>query len=110
MLVSVQDRMGQQGNRLGWGFWTCASGRCEYYSEREDGITHNEAYKLWPLWARFPPMVALRGGIYGCVSLGFNEHEILYPYINTFEEIAATWEWSDVEEYLQAHSTEEWIG
>jgi hypothetical protein len=42
-------------------------------------------------------------------SFDFNKDEILYPYVNTFEEIVATWEWFDAEEYPQTHSTEEWI-
>lgn len=30
---SRQDRMGMKSKRPGWGFWTCARGECDFYSD-----------------------------------------------------------------------------
>jgi len=42
-------------------------------------------------------------------NYAFYEHEILYPYVITSEEIVATWKWSSIEAYLETHSIEEWV-
>jgi hypothetical protein len=39
----------------------------------------------------------------------FYQNEILYPYIITADEIVTTWEWSNVEVYLETHNTAEWV-
>jgi hypothetical protein len=44
--LSRQDRMGTSSGRTGWGFWTCATGSCDYYSEYLDGWTIQEARSL----------------------------------------------------------------
>jgi hypothetical protein len=38
-----QDRAGVNSFHSGYGFWTCASGRCSYTSFRRDGLTDDEA-------------------------------------------------------------------
>ncbi|KAF2712089.1 hypothetical protein K504DRAFT_425974 [Pleomassaria siparia CBS 279.74] len=40
---SRQDRAGKSSKREGYGFWTCATGTCLYYSEMENGLTQKEA-------------------------------------------------------------------
>ena len=45
-LVCRQDRIGRsKGPSRGKGFWTCAIGLCDYYSERRDALTDYEACK-----------------------------------------------------------------
>jgi hypothetical protein len=46
--VSRQDRAGISSSRPGMGFWTCATGACEYYSEFINGQTREEA-KNYPV-------------------------------------------------------------
>lgn len=36
---SREDTMGMGSGRAGQGFWTCAVGRCRYYSEDVEGLT-----------------------------------------------------------------------
>ncbi|KAF2111989.1 hypothetical protein BDV96DRAFT_580956 [Lophiotrema nucula] len=40
--ASRQDRAGVDGERKGWGFWTCARGKCGYWSELRNGLTWAE--------------------------------------------------------------------
>ena len=40
--VSRQDRAGFRSSRAGMGFWTCATGACDYYSEDRGGLTRGE--------------------------------------------------------------------
>lgn len=42
-------------------------------------------------------------------SFLYGQDEILYPYVITSEEIVCTWQWSDIESYLETHSGEEWV-
>ena len=44
-VASRQDRAGVRSGRPGWGFWTCASGACWYYSEFRNGLTWSEPAK-----------------------------------------------------------------
>ncbi|EME44553.1 hypothetical protein DOTSEDRAFT_34957 [Dothistroma septosporum NZE10] len=37
-VASRQDRICKDEGKKGWGFWTCAEGRCDYYSEDRYGI------------------------------------------------------------------------
>lgn len=48
------------------------------------------------------------GDVYGKYH-AYYEHEIMYPYLITPEEIVITWQWFDIEEYLETHSSEEWV-
>ncbi|KAF1960422.1 hypothetical protein CC80DRAFT_489575 [Byssothecium circinans] len=41
-VLSRQDRMGIESGRAGLGFWTCATGSCDYYSEYSNGWTTQE--------------------------------------------------------------------
>jgi hypothetical protein len=45
-ITSRQDRISVRGNLPGWGFWTCAAGQCDYFSERRDGIGYYEALDM----------------------------------------------------------------
>jgi hypothetical protein len=52
--VSRQDQIGVNGVRRGMGFWVCASGSCNYYSEDLMGRTKSEsrqvqAFRPWLL-------------------------------------------------------------
>lgn len=44
-IVCRQDRAGSKSSRRGYGFWTCASGSCNYFSFRTDGLTDDEAWR-----------------------------------------------------------------
>ena len=43
--VCRQDRAGVDSYYPGGGFWTCATGSCDFLSFRRDGLTDDEAYK-----------------------------------------------------------------
>ena len=43
VVASRQDKCGEGSNYPGGGFWTCATGQCEYISWRRDGLTNDEA-------------------------------------------------------------------
>jgi hypothetical protein len=45
---SRQDRKGEKAcvKPLGEGFWVCASGGCDYFSDRKDGVLYEDARKL----------------------------------------------------------------
>jgi hypothetical protein len=45
-IISRQDQAGDRGNLAEWGFWTCAAGRRDYYSDRRDGIAYCDALGL----------------------------------------------------------------
>ena len=45
---SRQDRMGNDTGRGGLGFWTCAEGRCQYYSEDRYGRTYGMVQNFLP--------------------------------------------------------------
>ncbi|KAF2687535.1 hypothetical protein K458DRAFT_296588 [Lentithecium fluviatile CBS 122367] len=40
--VSRQDRAGVRSDMCGWGFWTCATGGCGYFSKYRNGWTDEE--------------------------------------------------------------------
>jgi hypothetical protein len=40
---SRQDRKGKKANPFGEGFWVCASGACDYFSDRKDGVSYEDA-------------------------------------------------------------------
>ncbi|KAF1975436.1 hypothetical protein BU23DRAFT_503340 [Bimuria novae-zelandiae CBS 107.79] len=44
--LSRQDRKGNASRRTGLGFWTCATGSCNYYSEYSNGWTTQEMNTL----------------------------------------------------------------
>lgn len=41
-MASRQDRAGTYTNMAGWGFWTCATGRCDYFSDCRNGQTNEQ--------------------------------------------------------------------
>lgn len=41
-MASRQDRAGAYTNMAGWGFWTCATGRCDYFSDCRNGQTKEQ--------------------------------------------------------------------
>lgn len=41
-VVSRQDRAGVESGMFGWGFWTCATGSCGYFSKYRNGWTDEE--------------------------------------------------------------------
>ncbi|PMD41810.1 hypothetical protein L207DRAFT_511594 [Hyaloscypha variabilis F] len=43
---SRQDRKGGKANSGGEGFWVCASGACDYFSDRKDGVPYEDAKML----------------------------------------------------------------
>lgn len=45
-VVSRQDRGGVDSYYPGGGFWTCATGACDYGSFRKDGLTDDEALRM----------------------------------------------------------------
>ena len=56
--ASRQDRKGRKGHWKGFegGFWVCASGACDYYSDRKDGVPYEDAWKL-PGFDEFKPFL-----------------------------------------------------
>jgi hypothetical protein len=42
-IPSRQGKAGQNSRRSGWGFWSCASGGCDYYSHLRSGRNEQEA-------------------------------------------------------------------
>jgi hypothetical protein len=43
---SRQDRKGGKANSVGEGFWVCALGACDYFSDRKDGVPYEDAKML----------------------------------------------------------------
>lgn len=42
---------------FGDGFWICASGACDYFSDRKDGLSYEEARKLHSLDWFYPHLL-----------------------------------------------------
>jgi hypothetical protein len=44
--ISRQDRAGIESSMPGFGFWTCATGNCDYFSRVRNGWTEKEMASL----------------------------------------------------------------
>ena len=59
---SRQDRKGTEARVKGFGegFWVCASGACHYFSDRKDGLSWEDARKLFDYFDDFVPNLLVK--------------------------------------------------